>query len=110
MGLAAPLAMVGDELATSLASSAASGERGLGNVAGGSATSGEILDGAIKWLGEKYREIKNGIFRSADDARQFRMTTSDLNDARQGAHVHFESIGADGKKIVENSHVKVKDP
>jgi len=82
---------------------------GLRNVAGGSATVREALDGALQWLGDAYREIRSGVFRSADEARQFRMTTSDLKDPRQGPHVHFESVGPDGK-VVENSHVKIVDP
>jgi len=83
---------------------------GLGNVSGGSATVGEALDGAVRWLGDKYRQIRSGVFRSADGTRQFRMRTGDLTDPRQGSHVHFESIGPDGRKIVENSHVQIKDP
>lgn len=80
--------------------------RGFGNIGGGVAKVEEALRGAVKWLGDGYREIKQGVFRSADDARQFRMTVSDLTDAKQGAHVHFESIGPDGRDIVENSHVR----
>lgn len=82
---------------------------GLGDVAGGSATVREALDGAVKWLGEGYTEFRKNIFRSKDGTRQFRMQPSDLTDKKQGPHVHFESIGPDGRKITENSHVKLKD-
>jgi RHS repeat-associated protein len=46
-----------------------------------------------RFLGIGYSEIDNGVFRSADGLRQFRMTNSDLlgrgfNDI---PHIHFES-------------------
>jgi hypothetical protein len=82
--------------------------RGLGDISGGSATVEEALEGGIKWLGDNYREISNGVFRSKDGTRQFRMKIGDLTDAKQGPHVHFESIGPDGRRITENSHVKLK--
>lgn len=78
------------------------------NVDGGTLTSENALDAAVNWLGEGYREIAPGVFRS--DERQFRMTESDLTDPRQGPHVHFESIGPDSKEILENSHVRIIDP
>jgi hypothetical protein len=81
---------------------------GFGDIAGGVAKVDEALAGAVKWLGDGYKEIAPGVFRSADDARQFRMTTSDLMDKRKGTHVHFESIGPDGREIVENSHVRIE--
>jgi RHS repeat-associated protein len=82
-------------------------ERGLGNVDGGTATARQAVEAAEKWLGPGYKEIVPGVFRSADDTKQFRMTTSDLTDTRIGPHVHFESIASDGRTIVENSHVKI---
>jgi hypothetical protein len=36
--------------------------------------------------------------------------TSDLTDATQGVHVHFESIAPDGRVILENSHVGITNP
>ena len=39
-----------------------------------------------------------------------RMTTSDLLDATQGPHVHYEAIGPDGRIIIENSHVQITNP
>jgi RHS repeat-associated protein len=82
--------------------------RGFGDIGGGAATADEILSAAIKWLGDGYTEIRPGVFRSRDNARQFRMTNSDFADPRQGPHVHFEAIGPNGRTIVENSHVPLK--
>jgi hypothetical protein len=78
----------------------------LKNIGGGTATAEEALNAAEKWLGDGYKELDKGVYRSADGLRQFRMTTSDLTDATQGAHVHFEALDANGK-VVENSHVKI---
>jgi hypothetical protein len=75
----------------------------LKNVHGGSATVDEALRGAEKWLGEGYRELDEGVFRSADGARQFRMTAGDLT--HKNPHVHFESIGKNGRTIEQNAHV-----
>ncbi|MBI1877523.1 MAG: hypothetical protein HYR94_04710 [Chloroflexi bacterium] len=80
------------------------------NVSGGSMTSAEALEAGANWLGIGYREIAPGVYRSADGKRQFRITTSDLTDPRQGSHAHFESIGSDGRTIIENSHVQIVDP
>lgn len=85
------------------------GLRGLGDIAGGSATVEQALKGAERWLGSGYREIAPGVFRSADDARQFRMRTGDLTDPKIGAHVHFESIAPNGRTIVENAHVIIRN-
>lgn len=82
--------------------------RGLGNVNSGTATVSDALSAAKRYLGEGYNEIAPGVFRSADNLRQFRMTTSDLLDAQP--HVHFESIGPDGGTILENGHVILIGP
>jgi RHS repeat-associated protein len=79
------------------------------NVQGGVTDPGEVLGGAEKWLGKGYKEISPGVFRSADGRRQFRMTDSDLTDPKQGPHVHFEAVDADGRTILENSHVLIKE-
>jgi RHS repeat-associated protein len=76
--------------------------KGLGDVFAGYLTEKGALEAAEKWLGPGYKEIADGVFRSADDARQFRMTGSDLGAV--DPHVHFESIGLDGRSIVENGH------
>jgi hypothetical protein len=80
------------------------------NVGGGAATAANALKQAEKWLGPGYKEISPGVYRSAGGTRQFRITDSDLLDPRQGPHVHFESIGPDGRIIEENSHVGITDP
>jgi hypothetical protein len=81
------------------------GPRSVRNVQSGIANADGALRGAEQWLGEGYREIVPGVFRSKDGLRQFRMTNSDLADPRLGPHVHFESIAPDGRTIIENSHV-----
>jgi RHS repeat-associated protein len=83
---------------------------GVRNVAGGTLTAERALVQGEKWVGAGYKEIAPGVYRSADGLRQFRMTTSDLVDPRQGPHVHFESISPDGRTIIENSHVKITNP
>lgn len=94
-------------LALTFGGEALKGAKLLKNVHGGFATVNEALASAEKWLGQGYREIDNGVFRSADGARQFRMTAADLG--HKNPHVHFEAIGPDGKKIVQNSHVYLTD-
>jgi hypothetical protein len=84
--------------------------KGFGNIGGGATTAENALGQAQKWLGEGYKEIAPGVYRSADNARQFRMTVSDLTDLKQGPHVHFEAIGSDGRTIIENSHVGIRNP
>jgi RHS repeat-associated protein len=84
--------------------------KGYGNVGGGVTTAENALTQAEKYLGHGCKEISPGVYRSADGARQFRMTNSDLLDPRQGPHVHFEAIGPDGRTIIENSHVTITNP
>ena len=50
----------------------------------------------------------SGVFRSADDLRQFRLTSADLLGAHgpQGPHVHFEAMDALGG-VLENLHVPI---
>jgi hypothetical protein len=61
------------------------------NMTGAVMSEAEALDAAISWLGENYYELAPGVFRSRTyPDRQFRMTTVDLTDSRQGSHVHFD--------------------
>ena len=83
---------------------------GYGNIGGGATTAEQALRQAQQRLGPGYSEIAPGVYRSADGLRQFRMTTSDLTDAKQGAHVHFEDIAPNGRTIKENSHVQITNP
>lgn len=85
---------------------AGAGTKGFGNVTAGVLREGEALTAAERWLGSGYREIAPGMFRSADNSRQFRMTASDLDAKRP--HVHFESIGPNGREITESAHVYLR--
>lgn len=80
------------------------------NLSGGEATTKTILGAAEEWLGPGFKEIDNGVFRSSDDLRHFRMDEGSLLDARQGPHVSVESIADDRRIILENTHVKILDP
>lgn len=77
----------------------------LGNVGSGMASAATAMRAAERWLGEGYRQLKPGIFRSSDGTRQFRMTDADLVPRKGAPHVHFESIGPDGREILENGHL-----
>lgn len=98
----------GVALAARDAAAPARAARGLGNIGGGAATAEQALKSATQWLGEGYKEISPGVFRSADNTRQFRMTPNDLLDKKIGPHVHFEAIGPNGRTIIENSHVLIR--
>lgn len=69
---------------------------GFGNITAGTLVEGQVLGARERWLGEGYREIAPGVYRSADNARQFRMTASDLG--ARNPRVHFESIGPNGAR------------
>lgn len=80
---------------------------GWGNIGShGPVPTQQVLGGATKWLGEGYREIAPGVFRSADNLRQFRMTPRDLlpTHGRIGSHVHFEALDPVGG-VIENLHI-----
>jgi hypothetical protein len=49
----------------------------------------EVLQKTVDYLGEGYKEVAPGVYRSADGTRQVRMTTDDLTDKR-GPHLNFE--------------------
>ncbi len=80
--------------------------KGLGNIAAGVVRDKRVLGAAERWLGDGYREIAPGVFRSADNTRQFRMTPSDLG--AKHPHVHFESVGPNGRDITENAHTYLR--
>ena len=117
---AADIAKVGEvaEAAEAAEAGAAAGASapvntaGYGNIGGGSTTVENALTQADKYLGPGSKEIAPGVFRSADGTRQFRMTTGDITGAHGniGPHVHFESVGSDGRTITENSHVGITNP
>ncbi|WP_237537006.1 RHS repeat-associated core domain-containing protein, partial [Streptomyces sp. SID5785] len=73
-------------------------------------TADEALDAAQKFLGEDYGELGNGrgVFRSADQLRQFRMDPDSLQGGHWPhiPHVHFEMFERSGaKKAAVNNHV-----
>ena len=73
------------------------------NVGGGNISANNVMSVGASWLGPGYSEIAPGVFRSADGARQFRIVNLSKG------YVNFESIGPDGRIILENSHVNVVD-
>lgn len=87
------------------------GNNGFGDTFSGYANGTQVLSAANAWLGPNPKEIAPGVWRSTvDPTRQFRMTAADLSGAHGdiGPHCHFESIAANGRTIVENSHVQLK--
>ena len=85
--------------------------RGLGDIGShGPVDPTTALSGAEKWLGQGYREIAPGVFRSSDGLRQFRMTSRDLlpTHGNIGPHVHFESPNPSGGPPLENLHLPIK--
>jgi len=84
------------------------GTRGLGNISGGKATVEQALRAAEKWLGEGYKEIAPGVYRSADGTRQFRMVDpADLSPRHGPSHVHFEAINPKTGKVIENAPIEI---
>ena len=73
------------------------------------ATVNEALDIGQSWLGTGYREIANGVFRSADKLRQLRMTDRDLKPVNDLPHFNLETIGEDGRNAVQNLHLYLID-
>lgn len=72
----------------------------------------EALDAATSYLGDGYKMIDSGVYRSADGTRQVRMTDRDLNHPRQKPHMNFEEgrtttnhRGTSTFEAEHNSHV-----
>ncbi len=75
-------------------------------------SSDHALDLGEKFLGEGYREVGPGVFRSADNLRQFRIDSKSLDGAHwpHVPHVHFEIYEHPGdKKARVNNHVPLSD-
>ncbi len=70
------------------------------------------LELAEKFLKPGYTEIAPGVFRSSDQLRQFRMTTSDITGAHgPGPHFNFEIFNQlNLNKAVTNYHVSIINP
>jgi hypothetical protein len=81
--------------------------RGFGEIRAGTIAEDAVLPAAQRWLGSGCREIDNSVFRSADNARQFRMIDIDLA-GREAPHVHFESIASNGRAILDSAKVYIK--
>ncbi|WP_462081351.1 RHS repeat-associated core domain-containing protein [Luteimonas sp. RIT-PG2_3] len=79
----------------------------------------EALDTASSYLGDGYKQIADGVFRSADGTRQVRMTNSDLATSKNHAgapHMNFEegvtTTKPSGRQVFDaehNSHVYLSD-
>jgi hypothetical protein len=72
----------------------------------------EALDTAVSYLGDGYKRIDSGVYRSADGTRQVRMIDRDLNHPRQEPHMNFEEgrtvpnhRGTSTFEAENNSHV-----
>jgi RHS repeat-associated protein len=60
-----------------------------------------------RFLGNGYREIAPGVFRSADNLRQFRMTDSDI--LNNTPHFNFEIFGPNNLRTpIKNYHMPIK--
>jgi RHS repeat-associated protein len=83
---------------------------GFGNIGShGPMSEEEALRNGINWLGPGYREVGrrgSGVFRSANNQRQFRITEADISGGHGplGPHVHFEVLNSEGM-IIENLHI-----
>jgi hypothetical protein len=78
-------------------------------------TTNQALDMTTEFLGNGYKEISPGVFRSNDGLRQVRMTTNDLTDP-VGAHINFETgvtkttfTGRESFERITNTHVFITD-
>lgn len=82
------------------------------NVTSRARTVDRALTTGQRFVGEGYREIAPGVFRSADGTRQFRMTDSDITGAhgRIGSHVHFEKFDPITGEQIKNIHTPLIDP
>jgi hypothetical protein len=73
-------------------------------------TADEALRAGEKWVGQGYKEIGaagDGVFRSADGLRQFRMDKTSLAGAHlpNVPHIHFEGLAEGTSKVKVNNHV-----
>jgi RHS repeat-associated protein len=74
----------------------------------GSLSTDQALSAGEQYVGEGYSEIDNGVFRSADQLRQFRINTGDWVES--GPHVHFETVGEGGEGQPMNWRFDILDP
>jgi RHS repeat-associated protein len=73
-------------------------------------TADQVLGLSARFLGKNYEEIAPGVYRSASELRQFRMTSSDLagRGMKGVPHVHFEWIDPATREVLKNYHVPLK--
>ena len=84
---------------------------------GAKMTTNKALDAADDFLGEGYKEVAPGVFRSKDGLRQVRMTDADITGAHGGgAHMNFETgksiTNPNGRvtfKVNDNIHIYLAD-
>ena len=73
--------------------------------------SDEALDAGKRWIGDGYKEIDTGVFRSADGKRQFRIDNCSLAGSHQPGvpHIHFKTYRGTKRKFEANNHVPLKN-
>jgi RHS repeat-associated protein len=77
-------------------------------------SAGQALSAGERWLGDGYRELGkpgSGVFRSADDARQFRIDSGSLggDHAPRVPHVHLEGYSPGAARPHVNNHIPFVD-
>jgi YD repeat-containing protein len=107
-GAGAPKGAVDDVIAETLTSS----QRNL--TSSRTLTADEALEAGERFLGPAYREIGkpgSGVFRSADDLRQFRIDSGSISGAHPPdvPHVHLEVFKPSARKPSVNNHIPFKD-
>ena len=73
-------------------------------------TADKFLTDAQKFLGDKYEQVRSGIYRSMDGLRQVRFTDRDLAPTHGsiGPHGHFELLNKAGE-FIKNIHIPLID-
>jgi hypothetical protein len=74
-------------------------------------SSTEALEIGIKFLGHKYRQIGNGVFRSKSNLRQFRIDPGSISGKHfpHKSHFHLEILDEKTKKFLVNNHIILED-
>jgi RHS repeat-associated protein len=83
---------------------------GTGNITSAHTLSADqALDAGLQWLGPNYREIGDGVFRSADGLRQFRIDPNSIagNHAPNVPHVHLETYAPGARYPSTNNHIPI---
>jgi hypothetical protein len=74
-------------------------------------SSNEATEMGLKWLGDGYKELDRGVYRSMDNFRQFRMDGNSLDGAHAPfvPHVHLETYTKSTGKFDVNNHIRLSD-